>query len=182
MFHVSLEYILMLGYAIVLGMAALLLELAARHAHKRSLSVSTIGFTYHPERDVWRCPRDQHLFPVFSDPAKGTVTYRAPASACNRCISKAACTDSNNGREIERNIAGSLEFGMQRFHRAMSLTLLALASLILVIEIFRTGNFYPRAALAVVLIVSCITGIRLGAALFSSPAVPSNHQARPAMK
>jgi hypothetical protein len=183
MLHVSLEFILMLGYAIALGLIALLLEFAARHAHKRSLSISTIGFTYHPERDVWRCPRDQHLFPVFSDPAKGTVTYRAPASVCNACISKAACTDSDKGREIERNLAGSLEYGMQRFHRAMSLTLLTLASLILVIEVFRAGGFYPRAALAVVLTLFCVTALRLGAALFKHPrTVHAEHQVNPVIK
>lgn len=71
-------------------------------AHRRSLSTSTIGFTYPPERDIWRCPQDQHLFPVFSDHVKGVIVYRAPAAACNTCKSKAACTTSDRGREIER--------------------------------------------------------------------------------
>lgn len=82
---VPIEFILMLGYAISLALIALLLELAARHAHERSLSVRTSGFIYHPERDIWSCPEDQHLFPGFSDSAKGTVIYRAPAAACNAC-------------------------------------------------------------------------------------------------
>ena len=154
--RVSLEFVLMLGYAVFLSLVALLLELAARHAHRRSLSISTIGFTYHPDRDIWRCPEEQHLFPVFADAAKGTVVYRAPASACNACRSKPGCTDSDKGREIERKNASGLQFGMQRFHRAMSLTLLVLANLILIVEIFRTNGLYPRLLLAAVLVPFCL--------------------------
>jgi heme A synthase len=163
MSRVSLEFILMLGYAVFLALISFLLELAARHAHRRSVGASTRGFTYHPDRDIWRCPQDQHLFPIFSDSAKGAVIYRAPAATCNACRSKAACTDSNNGREIERRDLNRLEFGMQRFHRAMSLTLLALASLILVIELFRTVGLYPRIMLLSVLALFCLIVQRLSA-------------------
>ena len=52
---VSIEFILMLGYAVLLGAVALLLEFAARHAHRRSLSISTTGFTYHADKDMWKC-------------------------------------------------------------------------------------------------------------------------------
>ncbi len=159
--HVSLEFLLMLGYTIFLALAALLMELAARHAHRRSLSISTVGFTYHPERDIWWCPENQHLFPIFSDPMRKTVIYRAPAATCNACRSKAACTDSNKGREIERKNTSGLEYGMQRFHRAMSLTLLVLASLILIVEIFRTSGVYPRAVLGIVLLLFCAIVWRL---------------------
>ena len=165
MLNVSIEYVLMLGYAVALSIIALLLEMAARHAHQRSLSTSTVGFTYHPERDVWQCPRDQHLFPVFSDSAKGVVVYRAPASACNSCRSKAACTDSSDGREIERRTTNGLEYGMQRFHRAMSLTLLLLASVILVTEMVRAVGLYPRLVLAAVLATFCTVMWRLGMAM-----------------
>ena len=150
---VSLEFGLMLGYAVCLAIIALLLEWAARHAHRRSLRVSTAGFIYHPERDIWRCPQDQHLFPIFSDSLKGVVVYRAPASACNSCPSKAACTDSDGGRTIERKDRGGLEFGMRHFHRAISLTLLVLAALILIVEFFRTTALYPRIALFAVLVL-----------------------------
>lgn len=149
----SIEYVLMLGYAVVLALIALALELAARHAHKRSLETTTVGFTYHREHDVWICPRDERLFPVLSDQAKGVVIYRAPAAACNSCPSKAACTDSDRGREIERRIPHGLEYGMQRFHRAMSLTLLVLADSILVVELFRASGIYPRIGLAMMLVV-----------------------------
>jgi len=116
--RVPLECILMLGYAVSLGLIALVLEWVAHHAHRRTLGLSTAGFTYHPEQDIWRCPEDQRLLPVFSDSVRRTVTYRAPAAACNACPSKAACTDSSQGREIERSNLSGLEYGIKRFHRA----------------------------------------------------------------
>ena len=152
---VSLECTLMLGYALSLALIALALEWIAGHAHRRSLRQSTAGFTYHPDRDIWRCPKDQHLFPVFSDTASGRVIYRAPAATCNACPSKAACTDSSDGREIERNTLSELEYGMKRFHRAVSLTLLVLASLILFVELFRTRDLCPRIVLVSSLTVLC---------------------------
>ena len=156
MVGVPLECILMLGYACSLALAALLLEGIAHHAHQRSLRSSTVGFTYHPDRDVWSCPKDQHLFPVFSDSAKGKVTYRASATACNACMSKAACTDSSDGRVIEVSTMGGLEYGMKRFHRAVSLTLLVLAGLIILVELFRTAGLYPKIALASMLMMFCV--------------------------
>lgn len=161
----SVEFFLMLGYAVFLAFIALILEFAARHAHRRSQSMRTAGFTYHAERDVWRCPEDQHLFPVFSDPTRKMTIYRAPADTCNACKSKLACTDSDRGREIERRDVAGLQYGMQRFHRAFSLTLLVLASLILVIEFFRATGFYPRAILAGVFTLFSVTAWRLSKAL-----------------
>jgi len=162
---IPFEFILMLGYAISLAFIALLLEAAARHVHRRSLSTTTAGFTYHPDKDIWRCPQDQHLFPVFSDHTKGVVVYRAPAAACNSCRSKAACTDSDHGREIERRDVSSVEYGMKRFHRAMSITLLVLASLILVVEVFRDPGLYHRIILIMVLASFCLIIQRLSAKL-----------------
>ena len=150
---VSLEFWLMLGYAVSLAVVALLLEWAACHAARCSHRLTTGGFTYPPERDVWRCPRDHHLFPILSDSLRGVVIYRAPASACNSCPSKRACTDSHEGRQIERREVNSIDHGMRRFHCAFSLTLFALASLILVIELFRTGGLYPRIAISAMLIL-----------------------------
>jgi hypothetical protein len=164
----SVECTLVLGYALSLALVALLLEWVARYTHRRSVGVSTAGFTYHPDKDIWKCPKDQHLFPVFSDHARGMVIYRAAASACNACPSKAACTDSNQGREIERSTLGDLEYGMKRFHHAVSLTLLTLASLILLVELLRSDGLYPKVWLAATL---CIFGVviqRRSARLFQA--------------
>jgi hypothetical protein len=160
-----LECILMLGYAVSLALIALLLEWVAHHAHRRTLGLSTAGFTYHPDRDIWRCPENQHLLPVFSDSVRRTVTYRAPAAACNTCPSKAACTDSSQGREIERSNLSGLEYGMKRFHRVVSLTLLVVASVILAVELVRTGGLYPRIVLAATLTLFCLLIQHLSAKL-----------------
>lgn len=166
---VPLEFILMLGYAMGLALVALLLEVVARHAHRRSLNMSTTGFTYHADRDVWQCPEDKHLFPVFADTAKGKVIYQAPASTCNNCPSKPACTDSDNGRTIERKSSSGLEYGMQRFHRAMSVTLIALSSLMLITEFFRVHTLYLRSALLFVLSLFGAIAARLARELLSPP-------------
>jgi hypothetical protein len=49
---------------------------------------------------------------VPSDSARRAVIYRASAAACNACPAKAACTDSSQGREIERSNLSELEYGM----------------------------------------------------------------------
>jgi heme A synthase len=164
----SVEFLLMLGYAVFLALAAILLEWTARHAHRRSHKSAAAGFTYNAERDIWRCPRDEHLFPVLSDSLKGVVIYQAPASACNSCRSKAACTDSNEGRAIERKTTPALEVGLQRFHRAISLTLFVLASLILTVELFRADGRSARLVLISVLAALLLTGLRLAADLFGA--------------
>lgn len=148
---ISIEFLLLIGYAICLALIAVALEMSARFAQRRSMSFNTAGFVYHPERDIWRCPQDQHLFPIFSDANRKHTVYRAPASACNACPSKAACTDSSHGREIRRTKEAGLEFGMRRFHRAISITLLTLACVLLLVDLAFARTFWQHAALITVL-------------------------------
>ena len=157
----SIRFLLILAYAAMLALIAYVLERVARHAHRRSQRIRTVGFTYHPDRDIWRCPEEQHLFPVFTDWAKKSVVYQAPASACNACKRKHACTDSNDGRRVERRLSEDLEYGMQRFHRVLSVTLLTLASVLMAIDLFEPAGIYPRIGLAVILILSLILVHRL---------------------
>jgi hypothetical protein len=49
----------------------------------------------------------------------------------------------------------------------MSVTLLVLAALILIVEIFRDDAVYPRLVLASVLMVFCTVVLRLSKALFT---------------
>lgn len=160
-----IEPILILTYAVFLAVIAFFLEVAARLAHRRSLQSDKAGFTYHPERDIWICPKDQHLFPVFSDSHNGAAVYRAPASVCNACPSKPACTDSHDGRAIEMRTLKGVEYGMQRFQRAFSLTLLILAALMAGAEIFRTHVAYDRVLLSLALVVFCGTAWRASISL-----------------
>jgi hypothetical protein len=98
----SPEAILAGGYAVFLLAAATGIEWLSAHTHRRSLRYRTAGFTYHEEHDHWECPEGQQLWPHEFDHEQRLVRYRAKAHICNGCPAKAACTDSDHGREIVR--------------------------------------------------------------------------------
>ncbi len=60
-------------------------------------------FTYHPERDVYRCPGGTDL--PFKHHAYGprVSKYQADAATCNACPLKARCTESDQGRIVSRS-------------------------------------------------------------------------------
>ena len=61
-------------------------------------------FTYQPERDAYRCPRGQEIYPEQTyHTAQRYTTYRALAVACAPCPLRAACTTSPGGRRVRRN-------------------------------------------------------------------------------
>jgi len=63
---------------------------------------------------------------------------------------------------------GGLEYGMKRLRRAVSLTLLVLASFILFIELFRAAGLYPKIAVGAALTLLCLLVKRRSAILFES--------------
>jgi hypothetical protein len=99
---VSVQALLAAGYAAALVAGAFCLEWLSSHTHRRSQRFRTFGFTYHEEHDHWTCPEGQHLWPHEYDQERRLVRYRAKAHICNGCPRKAACTDSDRGREIVR--------------------------------------------------------------------------------
>jgi hypothetical protein len=116
---------------------AFLLEWLSAHTHRRSLRFRTAGFTYDESQDHWECPEGQHLWPHEFDHERRLVRYRAKAHICNGCPRKAACTDSDHGREIVRPLDPWPHSEAGRFHRTISLLMVALAALILVVEVAR---------------------------------------------
>jgi hypothetical protein len=60
-------------------------------------------FTYDAERDVMVCPQETVLKFRHRDDAAERWLYRAPASVCNACACKAACTSSTQGRLVGRS-------------------------------------------------------------------------------
>jgi transposase len=60
-------------------------------------------FTYDPERDAYRCPEGQPLPRYRAKHTKEVIVYRANAVTCNACPLKAACTDGDHGRTIQRS-------------------------------------------------------------------------------
>ena len=128
------EALLVAGYAASLILGAFVLEWLSAHTHRRSLRYRSAGFTYHEHLDVWECPERQHLWPHELDPELRLVRYRAKAHVCNGCARKPDCTDSDRGREIVRPLDPWPHSEAGRFHRGISLVLIALAALIVLVE------------------------------------------------
>lgn len=167
MMNVSTETILALGYAGFLVAAAALLELVARHVHKRSEHATIAGFTYRPDLDIWECPDGRSLQREETDTLLKVVRYRAEAHHCNTCLYKFRCTDSGSGRVIEHQPDSWLDSGLYRFHRGMSLALLVLSALILSVEMIRTHSPRVGGLLAVLIIFVSTIGLRLFQAIRS---------------
>ncbi|MGA3163967.1 MAG: hypothetical protein ABSD77_07225 [Verrucomicrobiota bacterium] len=134
---IHIEVVLAGVYVLFLIGVAAVLELLARYSHRRSEHYRHSGFTYKRQLDVWECPTGQHLKRVGTDSERRIAHYRAPAHKCNVCHCKKDCTDSDDGRELESRLDAWLQSELHRFHRGISLTLLALAVLILALEMFR---------------------------------------------
>ena len=156
---IDVEVLLGAGYAIFLALVAAAFELLARHSHQRTQRVRTVGFSYHADLDVWRCPNDKQLYRAEVIPESTLVRYRALAHQCNSCPIKNRCTDSDEGRVIEVQRDSWVESELRNFHRGLSLTLLLLADLILVVTILRQND--TRSQLLVALPLLCITGAGL---------------------
>ncbi|HWR13897.1 MAG TPA: transposase [Terriglobales bacterium] len=159
------EFILASGYAAFLVSVSAALEAVARYTHRRAQTSSTQGFTYVPENDLWRCPSGQHLHRESYDETFRIARYRAQPHHCNNCTMKSRCTDSNSGRVLEHQPESWVQSGMRRFHRGMSLTLLALAAMILVIEIVRQQQRPEQIFIAGFLLCLGLAGIRLASSL-----------------
>ena len=144
----SAEVVLAAGYAALLVTGAFVLEWLSAHTHRRSLRYRTAGFTYDETQDHWECPEGQHLWPHEFDHERRLVRYRAKAHICNGCSRKAACTDSDRGREIVSPLDPWPHSEAGRFHRTISLVMVALAVLVLVVEAALLLGLIAVAALA----------------------------------
>jgi hypothetical protein len=154
----SPEAILAGGYAAFLLAAAVGIEWLSAHTHRRSLRYRTAGFTYHERHDHWECPEGQHLWPHEFDHERRLVRYRAKAHICNGCPVKEACTDSDDGREIVRPLDPWPHSEAGRFHRGLSLVLVALALLIIVVGAARNHDAADAGGLLALLLVALGTG------------------------
>ena len=152
------EVLLATGYAAALLLTAGALEWLSAHTHRRSLRYRTAGFEYDSQQDAWQCPEGQHLWPHEFDHERRLVRYRAKAHICNGCPRKEACTDSDRGREIVRPLDPWPHSEAGRFHRGVSLMLVALALLVLVVAGARNNAPAEAALLGAVLIVALIAG------------------------
>jgi hypothetical protein len=164
------EVILATVYAAALILGALVLEWLSAHTHRRALRYRTAGFTYHEEHDHWRCPAGEHLWPEEVDDELRLVRYRAKAHICNSCHLKEACTDSDLGREVVRPIDPWPHSEAGRFHRGLSLMLIALALLIVLVEAVRNHRLEELALLASLLAAGTGAAVRLARDFRAHPA------------
>lgn len=158
------------GYAGFLVCAAFALEWLSAHTHRRALRYRTAGFTYDADRDHWRCPEGEHLWPHAVDHELRLVRYRARAHVCNGCRSKSRCTDSDDGREVMRSLDPWPHSEAGRFHRTIAVLLVALAALILLLEVVRNHRPMELVALCGALAVVTLAGGRLLRDLRAHPA------------
>lgn len=150
------EAVMAAGYAIFLALVAVVLELVARHSHRRAHQFRTAGFHYDWHSDAWQCPAGQRLTRIEPDSLKDKVArYRAPARVCNACPLKVECTDSDEGRELH-SLHPWIDSELGRFHRGISVALLLLAAMILGIEMVRNRT---QAELALLLTVLASIGM-----------------------
>ncbi len=134
---VHIEVVLAASYVIFLVGVAFVLELLARHSHKRSERYQNSGFVYFQKMDLWECPAGRQLLRTETDYQRRIVHYRASPDECNACSLKSNCTDSNDGRLLKRHQDSWDESELRRFHRGISLVLLLLATIILISEAVR---------------------------------------------
>ena len=158
---VHIEVLLASAYVLFLVGVAAVLEYLARHSHRRSEHYRNSGFTYKRKLDVWECPTGQHLTREQTDFERKIARYRAPAHKCNVCHCKKDCTDSGDGRELESRLDAWVQSELSRFHRGISLALLALAVLILAAEMLRHQAARDWTLLGVLLAPIAFAGSKL---------------------
>jgi transposase len=70
---------------------------------QRTPYYGTSQFAYDPERDEYRCPQDHALRRRKTKYTEEVVVYQAEGATCRACPVKAACTESDQGRQVRRS-------------------------------------------------------------------------------
>ena len=121
------EQVLLLAYLVVLWAGGWVLESLARVHFQRAERHAHHGFSYDAELDRYECPQGELLtLDTFDDRDKLAI-YKAPAASCNECVLKTFCTPHDEGRRVYRSLSAFHETDVGRFHRRLSLTIVAVA-------------------------------------------------------
>lgn len=154
------------AYAAFLVLVAYGFDLMARKVAQRSERWRTGTFIYKDSHDAWVCQEDQWLWPVSFDPAQRTMRYRANPIVCNDCTFKSTCTNSDNGREIIRDIDPWPHSETGRFHRGIAACIAAIGVLLPLGAMIRGGTamdavvLLGTAALAAVMSLPLVSHLR----------------------
>lgn len=165
----SAETLAAAAYAAFLVACALGLDALGRHTHERSGRFRTQGFSYDARLNHWECPEGERLRPLAVDHRRGVARYRARPMICNACPAKDGCTDSDEGREVVRPLNPWPHSEAGRFHRGISVVLLALASVIATVGMLVTPTLPDLALLGPVLAATVLVGLQMSRALAAMP-------------
>jgi hypothetical protein len=150
----ALEMWLLLGYAIVVLAGARLTEALAQMHFRRARRSAEDGFHYDTDADQYHCPHGERLSLHLIDSDERVAVYRAPASTCAGCPSKAACTPHDEGRHIYRPLAEWAETDVGRFHQWLSLLMAGSAAALTLISLVRWAGKPGTGLLMLVFVVS----------------------------
>jgi hypothetical protein len=123
----DLTLALLLGYVVALWFGGWVLELLAKEHFRRAQRFAHNNFVFDRERDHFKCPQGELLRLHALDARNRLAIYKAPASTCSACALKVLCTPHDEGRRIYRSLAEFHETDIGRFHRWLSMLVLALA-------------------------------------------------------
>lgn len=151
----DLGLVLLLAYLLVLWVGGGVLEfLASAHFHRAERYAHT-GFAYDVELDRYECPQGELLTLHTFDDRNKLAIYKAPARSCNECVLKTFCAPHDEGRRVYRTLAEFHETDVGRFHRGLSLIILAVA---LVFSVGGMVSWWDKPA---VWLLAITTGISL---------------------
>ncbi|MDR3636010.1 MAG: hypothetical protein P4L84_19565 [Isosphaeraceae bacterium] len=123
----DLALVLLLAYLLALWTGGWILESLARAHFQRARRYAHTGFAYDVDFDRYECPQGEMLTLYTLDDRNKLATYKAPAATCNACALKAFCTPHDEGRHVFHSLAEFHETDIGRFHRRLSLIILAVA-------------------------------------------------------
>lgn len=169
MTELATESLLAAGYGLFLAVAALGLDVMAKHSHRRSEVWRTGGFTYHGHLDAWECPEGERLHRIETDMQQRLARYRARAHVCNECPRKRDCTDSDEGREVTRMLDQWPHSEAGRFHRVIATAIVGFGILVIGAGAALNHETGDLAVLGSALVLCTIVALYLAADLRSTP-------------
>jgi hypothetical protein len=166
---VATESLLAAGYGLFLALAAIGVDLLARHSHRRAELYRTAGISYIAGQDAWECPEGERLHRIETDNALRLVRYRARAHVCNACPRKGGCTDSDTGREVTRAVDPWPHSEAGRFHRGIAVAMVGFGALVICAGAALHHGAADLAVLGGALMFCAAIGLYLLADLRSAP-------------
>jgi hypothetical protein len=125
--RLELTLLLLLAYLLALWVGGWGLEILARAHFRRAQRHAHAGFDFDAGLDRYECPQGEWLTLHTLDDREKLAIYKAPARSCNACVLKPFCTSHDEGRHIYRSLSAFHETDIGRFHRRLSLIILAMA-------------------------------------------------------